>query len=620
MTANEQFVLPTYSKAAPFPRERFLMFLSRLKVQSKDFGMVPFNLLGGQRYFMDELIEGLERGITTFVVLKSRQVGSTTFCLALDLFWAFEYPGLLGVFILHKEEARDDWRQAIEVFYDEIPSKVFIGGRKLKFKPGKLRHNRNLLSFSNGSRFRYLIAGIQENRKGGLGRSGAANYVHATEVAFYGNEDDIRAFKAATSSMYEHRLQIYESTANGFNHFEVTYEDAKTSQVVKSIFIGWWRDERYQFPVGHPDFHTFMDGSPLSVLEKQRIRAVKDRYGVVISQQQVAWYRWKRREEFGDDQQLMDQEFPWTDEDAFQATGSKYFTAESLTAGIKDARRQPFQGYRYKLGRRWEETSVQGFKDHRAELRIWEHASRFGYYAIGCDPAFGSSDTADRTVISVWRCFAECVVQVAEFCTSQVSTYQCAWVLAHLAGFYGTVDCRVIIEITGPGTAVWQELMQLQTYVRELRPESDEPDLRNVFRNMRHFFYSKPDALSSGDFAFHWKMSDERKRTLMAHFKDSFELSRMIPRSVPLLEEMRRIINDEGSIAAEGAWKDDRVIAAALAHEAWRRWLKPILMAKSMTRARTVQIEAAGGEQPVDRLILDYLKRANIAMQPTGRR
>ena len=100
----------------------------------------------------------------------------------------------------------------------------------------------------------------------------------------------------------------------------------------------------------------------------------------------------------------------------------------------------------------------------------------------------------------------------------------------------------------------------------------------------------------------------------MAQFKDAFELGRLIPRSVPLLEEMRGMISDEGSIVAEGAKKDDRVIAAALAHEAWRRWLAPLLRGKSMTRARAQHIETAGGEQPIDQLILDYLKKQNITL------
>jgi len=595
------------------------MFCSRLKVQSKDYGLIPFQLLGGQRYTLDELEEGLNRGITTFVILKSRQVGETTFFIALDMFWAFEYGGLLGTFILHKEEARDDWRQAIEVFYDEIPSKVQVGGKWLKFKPRKIRHNRNLLSFANGSRFRYLIAGTSENRKGGLGRSGASNYVHATEVAFYGNEDDIRAFKSSTSSMYEHRLQVYESTANGFNHFETTYESAKTSTVIKAIFVGWWRDERYAFQTNDSRYYDFMPDQQLSPLERKRVRLVKELYGFTITLQQIAWYRWKRREEFDDDEQLMSQEFPWTDEDAFQATGAKYFTVESLTDAIRRARKVPFQGYRYRLTRRWEETIVQGFKDQRAELRVWEHASKFGYYVIGCDPAYGSSDAADRTVISVWRAFADCIVQVAEFCTPEVSTYQCAWVLCHLAGFYGTNDCRVVIEINGAGTAVMQEVQRVQHDVMTATPKSDEPDLRNIFKNMRHFFYSKADSLSK-EFAYHYVMSDGRKRELMAKLKDGLELGRIIPNSVPLLDEMRHVINDDGHIAAEGAYKDDRVMASALAAEAWRAWLLPVLRAKHMTRARSEGIERAGGEQPVDQLILNYLKRSNITLPATGRR
>jgi hypothetical protein len=115
-------------------------------------------------------------------------------------------------------------------------------------------------------------------------------------------------------------------------------------------------------------------------------------------------------------------------------------------------------------------------------------------------------------------------------------------------------------------------------------------------------------------------MSDGRKRELMAKLKDGLELGRIIPNSVPLLDEMRHVINDDGHIAAEGAYKDDRVMASALAAEAWRAWLLPVLRAKHMTRARSEGIERAGGEQPVDQLILNYLRKSNITLPATGRR
>src|SRR5882724_4816803 len=109
----EKFELQ-FTSVAPFPRERFLKFLSKLKVQSKDFGLVPFRLLGSQRYILNEICAGLADGITTFYFLKARQLGASTFFLALDLFWAFEHKGLLGVLITHKEDSRDDFRSGIE--------------------------------------------------------------------------------------------------------------------------------------------------------------------------------------------------------------------------------------------------------------------------------------------------------------------------------------------------------------------------------------------------------------------------------------------------------------------------------------------------------------------------
>src|SRR5215469_9324599 len=137
-----------------FPEARFDLFVSRLKIQSKDVGIVPFVLNGAQRYIQSRLVAGMARGVSTFYILKARQIGCTTYFLAVDMFWAFEHKGLLGSFVIHKEEAREDWRQTIDNFYDCIPGYTKIDGVEVKLKPSKVRHNRSILSFSNGSRFR----------------------------------------------------------------------------------------------------------------------------------------------------------------------------------------------------------------------------------------------------------------------------------------------------------------------------------------------------------------------------------------------------------------------------------------------------------------------------------
>jgi hypothetical protein len=598
----------TYQGVAPFPTARFISFLSHLKVQSKDFGLVPFKLLGSQRYLLREIEEGLSRGITTFVILKARQLGISAFVLALDMFWAFEHKGLLGVVITHKEEARDDFRAMVEVFFAETPT---------KYRVNYVRHNRNMLILKNSSKFRYLIAGTSENRKGGLGRGGAANFVHSTETAFYGNGDDIAEFRSQTSSLYPHRLQIYESTANGFGHYYDMWEMTKEDPTKKAIFIGWWRDERNQIPVSHPFFGQFMpDGitSSLTSLERKRVREVREQYNFEISLQQVCWWRWHLSAEKDGDVSMMDQEFPWTEADAFQATGSKFFTVEAMTSCLREAKRHAFQTFRYKLGMKFEETEVRQVKDARAELRIWEQPSRYGYYALGCDPAYGSSDEADRTVISIWRCFSDCMVQVAEYCSTQPSTYQCAWVLAHLAGYYGVTFCMPILEMTGPGQAVFDELERVRRHASEIRPNDESAHIRNILANMRHYFYRRLDNPGGGELLYQWKTTHELKTRAMNQLKNGIELGRMIPRSVPLLEEMRRIVNDGGSIGAEGRAKDDRVMGAALAYQAWSTWVQSRVKALGLTLAKSAQIEEDKGTPPTERLITEYLKRMNISV------
>jgi hypothetical protein len=597
------------SKVAKFPLKKFKSYLKYLRIHSRDYGNIPFRMIGTQHYMLDQIVKGISEGITTFVILKGRQQGATTLFLAIDFFYALAYPGILGTFILHEEKALSKWRAMIDMQLQSMPFK--INGKR--FRPKVESHNRNLLLLDNKSSFSYLIGGVHENSGGGLGRSMASNYVHGTEVAMYANEDDLKAFKASVSSIYEHRLQIWESTANGFNHFYDQCQSAKESKTVRFIFSGWWRDERNQFHVKDARFKLFAPNNRLSQLERERVRAVKQQYGFDISLQQMAWYRWKMEDEFANDQTIMDQEFPFTEEDAFVSTGSKYFTAPVLTQLTRDAHKRPFQTYRYKMTRRWEDTDVYDVADLRAELRVWEHSSKFGYYVVSCDPAYGSSDQADNNCIQVWRAFAERIVQVAEYCTSTFSTYQTAWVIAHLAGFYGQKDSRVILEINGPGKAVFGELQRVRDYLREMPPSSDNYDLKNCLRNMRDFYYQRIDSMS-GELAYHLVMTDDIKRMLMARFKDAVELGRMQIRSLPLIEEMRRLVNKDGSIEADGGGNDDRAVTAAMAHECWRKWLQPMLIGMRMTQENAMKIDARGGVEPVDKLILNFMRRQNITV------
>src|SRR5215472_9061445 len=108
-------------QVAAFPRARFLEWCKGLRINTKDFGVVPFRLLGTQSYILEEIISGLEQGISTFVILKARQLGCSTFFIALDLFWAFEHGGLSGAFATHTDQSKELFRNIIKLFFAHLP-------------------------------------------------------------------------------------------------------------------------------------------------------------------------------------------------------------------------------------------------------------------------------------------------------------------------------------------------------------------------------------------------------------------------------------------------------------------------------------------------------------------
>ena len=57
------------------------------------------------------------------------------------------------------------------------------------------------------------------------------------------------------------------------------WEQAKEDPTKCAIFVGWWRDERNQFPVTHPFFIAYMPQgieTALLPLERKRVRQVRE--------------------------------------------------------------------------------------------------------------------------------------------------------------------------------------------------------------------------------------------------------------------------------------------------------------------------------------------------------
>ena len=552
-------------------------------------------LLGTQKYVMEEIQKGLENDIHFFVILKGRQLGITTVSLALDLYWQFTHPGWQGTLVADTEENRDMFRSTLGMYMEGLPK---------EFKIPLIAHNRNQMVLKNRSRIFYQIAG----NKSRLGQGKAITYLHGTETASWGNEEGLASLIASLAERNPERLYMFESTAQGFNMFHDMYKTAKFAKTQRAIFCGWWRNEYYTVAPASSIYKVYWDGK-LTGEEKEWTKEIKKLYGVEINSRQMAWWRWKMAEGIKDET-LMYQEFPPTEDYAFVMTGTSFFSNSRCTEAAKEAKKLLPDHYRYVFGQSFQDTEVLKSTERLGTLKIWEEPVDTAYYVIGADPAYGSSDWADRFCIQVYRCYANGLDQVAEFATSEMNTYQFAWVIAHLAGAYK--NSTLNLEINGPGQAVINEIRTLKRMAVSMGNKMGS-DLMDVLGNMSNYLWRRNDSLGGPSMSIGFLTTSSTKERMLSYMKDYFERTMMIVRSMDLLEEMKTIVREDGFIGAPGRAKDDRVIAAALACVAYAEQVQPRLIAARITREVSKSQEDYTAEQlSVGRNVSDYLKKIGI--------
>lgn len=564
----------------------FLSFISNLRIQSKeviadDDRGSKLDLWGSQRIFLEQLSEGMDRDVRTFYNLKSRQLGITTVSLAIDLFWLATHPGIMGALVADNDKNSAFFRETIKRYHASLPSS-FVGKRFLIEKD-----NAGFMLFSNGSRLDFLVAG-QNKKAWGEGRG--YTFAHVTEVAKYGSAEGLSSFRETLADTHPDRLFIYESTAFGKNHWFDIYSEGKRDNLTKkSFFIGWWSKEINSIAKTDPRYEVY-GTAPINENEREKIDRVKADYGISITREQLAWYR-AREADTASTKDDLDQNQPWHESEAFVTSGYSFFQTRKL-AKLLDYIYDPANGiefmpYRFYLGNDLHSSKMEHMDEVREssdiELRVWEQPVDDGKYVIGCDPAYGRNDYKDRHAVSVWRCYADKLIQVAEYADNNVETWQAAWVLAYLAGCYR--DCIINIELTGgPGRAVFKELDDKRNEYRSnpMANVTKERDWDNFLGSARYFLYHRPDSMGSG-FAYHTDMNGSTKFQVCNQARDAFSMGMLGIRSAPLVEEMLNVRQDGSKIEAPNSLKDDRVFAMILAIMAWKAWVQPSMIQQGVT-------------------------------------
>jgi hypothetical protein len=452
-----------------------------------------------------------------------------------------------------------------------------------------------------------------------------------TEIAKYGDVEGVKSLEERFAQTNPHRLYIFESTADGMNHWRTRWYAGVNDPMQRSFFIGWWSGDTNRIERSDPRFAVY-GLYPVSGEEHRNIVDVARLYGHRVTPEQLAWYRWKQSKA-GAEQGLLDQNQPWTDQQAFVMTGYSFFQNAVLGQDIKRLTDDLplFQGYRYEVGDDFFHFAMVKMDPEvddvdNVELKVWEEPRDGARYVIGFDPAYGRNDHKDHNAILVWRCYADRLVQVAEYVMAS-DVKHAAWVLFHLAAAYR--DCMINVEIQGPGELVMTEFEHLRQLLRTEHFGKTVADRgwEDAAQQARWYLYHRPDSLGAGYLA-NFNTTSRTKPPLMHGYRGAYSSHELVIRSLGLLREMSLVVVNDGEIGApesrDEECKDDRVFAAAFAVKAWVDWVRRDMLAQGLTYEVVTQSESTDQAQRlrgrtmsiVERFLASAEERANEEVPP----
>jgi len=115
--------------------------------------------------------------------------------------------------------------------------------------------------------------------------------------------------------------------------------------------------------------------------EQAKMDLVKEKYGVSITMEQLAWYRHEFNPNNDEDdstesanQEILRQELPWDEDEAWITSGSDFFPGDRLSTEMKRVVAQPRPAlYRYYMSSDFLSTIVEPVQHMRkAQLRVWQ--------------------------------------------------------------------------------------------------------------------------------------------------------------------------------------------------------------------------------------------------------
>jgi len=390
---------------------------SVISIKDKDRYIVPFVFNPIQEIFYKKYTEMNAKGVRRHIILKPRQLGFTTLVCALFLTECILVPNTVAAIIAHDAESTARIFEITKLMYDKLPEEI---------KPLKKYSSKREIVFEDiGSKIFIGTAGSV-----GFGRGMTINLLHASEYAFWEKPEELLPSLLETVPK-DNGVIIYETTANGYNHFHDDYliakkmseVDRKLNQIAYPHFYRWFDHPEYHFALEQAEEEYIKDS--LSKDEQSMINVHNLTLG------QLAWRRSKQaslKEKFM-------QEYPEDDISCFIASGKPFFDRQIIKS----------------IGVWLEENNVDSWKKKQMDdkITIYKEYKPGEQYILCVDPAEGNPQS-DNSSAYVLRLNKEpiFVEQCAEI-SDKLPMPKFYRLLYHLGSIYGFP--RLVIERNNHG-------------------------------------------------------------------------------------------------------------------------------------------------------------------------
>jgi hypothetical protein len=451
------------------------------------------------------------------LLVKSRQLGGSTWILAWFFVEAMLIPGLTVAVVSHEAFATKRLMDKIDIFHKNLPSDFKI----------EMYHNSDYeKAFPNGSTIYIGTAGQRA-----FGRGDTIHRALVSEEAHYANASKLLG--GLSEAVPIHGYLIRESTPLGESghYYDSVQECLEGRSNYKLVPLYWWYGEDYRIKRG-----------AMMVPEDERgeLELTADEANLVLKQNlvedQIRWRRWKIRDlKSNGNEAIWPQEYIESLDTCFIGTADKPFSkvdAELL---------------------RW---SMNGKECLRKEgiLEIWKEPAALEKYIMWVDPCGGEAvsknDPHDGVIL---RIHAGGLEHVASF-RSQMQTKPFAQELAQIGMKYN--KALMVVERNGVGKSTLDMLVQVVRYPNlymhiEKGETLRQSGLGEMVKNT-----------SKVSEKYGWTTTHDNKSRLVSDTIEAIRNGTVVSYDKDLVRQLRGLVfTNKGGIEASHGLHDDRAIS-----------------------------------------------------------